>query len=180
MTNLISTVILIAGLVFIWPSYSNLSCEPAFLKFQKDLQLSISVVLAMRKAAEQGNIEGQKVLAFLHYKGKEFHQDFEQAAYWFQKAADQGDTDSQYMIAHMFNTGKGVQQDFRQAAYWFQQASQKGHVESQGRLASMYYTGKGVQRNLKRAMYWFQKAAVQGDADSQYILSQIRNIEREI
>ena len=178
--NLISRVLLTSGLLFVWPSYGSLSCESSFSRFKIDLEVSISVVLEMRKAAGRGNIESQKMLASLYYKGDEFQQDFEQAFYWFQKAANQGDPDSQHMIAHMFSTGKGVQQDFKQAVYWFRQASRKGHVESQGRLAGMYYTGKGVQKDLKRAVYWFQKAADQGDPNSQHILFQIREIEREI
>lgn len=61
-----------------------------------------------RKAAEQGNVDGQINLAILY----ENNNNFEEAAQWYRILAEQGNMYAQEFLGVFYEEGKGVEQDF--------------------------------------------------------------------
>ena len=65
-----------------------------------------------RKAAEQGNADGQTALAVLYDYGHGVPQDYTQAIFWDRKAADQGDATAKFNLGVLYHFGHGVPQDY--------------------------------------------------------------------
>jgi hypothetical protein len=77
-----------------------------------------------RKAAEQGNLNGELHLAALYRDGgKGFPRDMAQAAAWYRKAAEQGDVGAQGTLGLLYAMGQGVQQDDVEAYFWLDLAA---------------------------------------------------------
>lgn len=78
-----------------------------------------------RKAADQGNIDGEIHLAnlFRDGAGKAFARDIEQAAAWYRKAADQGDPGAQGTLGILYTFGQGVPRDDVEAYFWLDLAA---------------------------------------------------------
>jgi len=71
------------------------------------------------KAAEQGYVIAQGVLALMYYEGQEgVQQDYSKAVHWFNKAAEQGDASAQYFLADMYYEGEGVIKDYVESYKW--------------------------------------------------------------
>ena len=121
----------------------------------------------LQKAADQGFVLAQGMLANRYAKGIDVERDDAKAAYWFEKAAEQGMSDAQNSLATMYANGQGVPQDYEKAVYWYQKAADQNDVYAQGNLGTIYYYGYGVPRNYEKAIYWYQKAAEQGLASAQ-------------
>jgi hypothetical protein len=71
-----------------------------------------------RRAAEQGLLVAQVVLAHRYENGDDVPQDYEEAARWYRMAADRGDLDSQREIGFLYAMGRGVPQDYIRAYMW--------------------------------------------------------------
>ena len=67
-----------------------------------------------RKAAEQGDAEKRRSLAFLYWLAG----DNVEAAKWYLRAAEQGNLLSQSNLADMYRDGVGVPQNYAEAAKW--------------------------------------------------------------
>jgi len=65
-------------------------------------------VIAVKKAAEQGNAWAQFQLGIMYAKGEGTPQDYQQAIHWYQKAAEQVDAESLLMLGAMCRNGDGV------------------------------------------------------------------------
>lgn len=96
-----------------------------------------------RKAAEQGNAEGQFYLGVMYARGRGVPHDFSQAAHWFQKAADQGHAGAQCNLGIAYAEGAGVKRDDKQAVQWLQKAAKHGEAMAQARLGEMFADGRG-------------------------------------
>ena len=70
----------------------------------------------LRRAAEQGDVGGQRNLALCYYEGWGVPQDQDEAARWYEKAAEQGDADAQDMLSWMKLVGGGCPQDYPRRA----------------------------------------------------------------
>ena len=68
--------------------------------------------------ADQGNMDGQYFVGFMHHNGFGVKPNQAEAIKWFQKAADQGDPRSQYYVGIMYAAGKGVAKDLPKADLW--------------------------------------------------------------
>jgi uncharacterized protein len=73
-----------------------------------------------RKAADQGNAEGQFNLAVMYAS---VMMDEPEAAKWFRKAAEQGHALSQLFLGFDFEESHGVAQDYVEAYIWFSLAA---------------------------------------------------------
>lgn len=123
----------------------------------------------LQKAAEQGLIEAQWMLGFLHGVLPKFRKDltldYPEAGQWYRRAADQGDAWAQNNLGELYRNGEGVQQDDREAARSFRAAAEQGVVGAQLNLAMMYRDGRGVPQDYVFAYMWANLAAAQGTGE---------------
>jgi TPR repeat protein len=69
----------------------------------------------LRKATEQGDVDGQYNLGLIYANGQGVPQDYAQAISWLRKAAYQGHSLAQAGLGSMYANGQGVAQDYVQA-----------------------------------------------------------------
>jgi len=143
-----------------------------------------------RKAADQGEVNGQMQLGFAYFYGEGVAKDETEALKWFRLAAQQGNTNpgkardrlallaaarnearakaekgdaqAQFDLGWMYDEGKSVEQDSTEAAKWFREAASRGQKRAQFKLGFMYSTGRGVERNDVEAVKWLNLSAGQG------------------
>jgi hypothetical protein len=123
-----------------------------------------------RKAADQGDPEGQDGLAFMYSQGHGVAKDFAESLRWYRNAADQGDAKAQNGLGLMYFRGQGVPQDYGEAARWYRKAADQGYAKSQYNLGNLYYYGQGLPQDRAEADRWYHKAADQGDEYAQRAL----------
>jgi S1-C subfamily serine protease len=123
----------------------------------------VEAVRWFRKAAEQGDSQGQFNLGTMYAGGHGAAQDYAEAVRWFRKAAEQGNPHGQSGLGIMYAGGKGVAQDYAEAVRWFRKAAEQGDSQGQSNLGAMYSNGEGVARNYIEAYKWNSLAASQGD-----------------
>lgn len=137
-------------------------------------------VPGLRKEAEQGDAEAQRLLgAYLMGKAKN-EEDLREAIQWVRKAAEQGDAESQFMLGVICSSGDipGVRKDEAEADKWFRKAAgairtaaEEGEPDAQYLLGTTYLDGiGGEKKDLEKAKEWFLKAAKQGDTRAQVLL----------
>jgi TPR repeat protein len=120
-----------------------------------------------RKAAEQGNANGQSNLGVMYMKGYGVEQDYTEAVRWYRKAAEQGDVTGQNNLGVMYQNGHGLKQDYAEAVRWYRKAAEQGNANGQSNLGVMYMKGYGVEQDYTEAVRWYRKAAEQGNASGQ-------------
>ncbi len=139
------------------------------------------------KAAEQGDVKGQYILALIYYSGHGVAEDHKKALYWYTKAAEQGYTEAQLIVAVMYRHGQGTPKDNKLAVYWYTKAAELGQAEAQSLLGFMYYHGEGVPKDIIKAHMWFNISASNGDlngksgkeiAEQEMLYSQIDKAEK--
>jgi len=74
----------------------------------KDLKEAVRWV---RKAAEQGYVNGQVWLGVMYQHGEGVTRDYKEAVKWYRKAAMQGLAGAQWWLGTMYGDGEGVVQD---------------------------------------------------------------------
>lgn len=120
--------------------------------------------------ATGGHPRAQNGMGLLFDRGLGVHQDFTEAARWYQLSAEQGYAKAQFNLGVMYARGEGVPQDFHQAARWYRLAAGQDHAFAQHNLAQMYRHGQGVESDLAMAFELETAAAELGDAKAQYSL----------
>ena len=146
---------------------------------------------ALRRQADNGNIEAMMVLATRYYLGNHgVIQDFGQALELSMKAAVKGHGKAMFRVGMSYIHAKGVAQDLTKAAYWFDQAARKGQPNAMFNLGIMYYEGKGVPKDLvlakrligaavdkgissHKARIWLRRAAENGDKEAMFNLGRM-------
>ena len=129
-------------------------------------QNHVEAVNWFRKAAEQGNADGQSNLGLMYHKGQGVETDDTEAVRWFQKAAEQGDDTAQFYLGLLYDDGKGVPQDYAEALKWYSRAAAQGDDTAQYNLALMYDKGEGAPQDFTEAYKWYNLAAAQGDTNA--------------
>ena len=124
----------------------------------------------LRRAAEQGDLGGQRNLALCYYEGWGVAQDQTEAAHWYEKAAEQGDPDAQDMLSWMKLLGGGCPQDYPGARAWAEKAAAQGRAGAMARLGDIHHNALGVERDAVLAAYWWERAARLGHAEAQAML----------
>jgi len=110
-------------------------------------------------AANMGNLDAQKWLAFLYTKGKGVQQDHKKAFFWRKKAAKSGDINSQYHLGRFLELGDGVEKDLEKARYWYEKSANKGDMNGLYAMGNLYRKGIGVTVDLPKAYAWYSLAA---------------------
>ena len=118
------------------------------------------VVYYSEKAAEQGHLAAQDLLAFCYYYGRGgVEKDLEKAKYWKRKGAEQGDVRAQCGLAFYYEANAAGLADYQEAFKWYLRAANQDAAHAQYKVASSYFEGLGVDRNIDLAFEWAQKAA---------------------
>jgi TPR repeat protein len=87
------------------------------------------------KAAQQGDLESEILMAVAFENGTGVARDDEQASYWYLAAAMQGDGDSQRAIAVRYAQGQGIAKDPALAYAWFRIANRERPAPEESFLA---------------------------------------------
>jgi len=123
-----------------------------------------------RKAAEQGDADGQYNLALMYRNGYGVPNDDVEAVKWYRLSAEQNNVLAQANLGGMYDRGIGVPHDYTEAFKWYKKSAEKGFAPSQALLGYMYELGNGVTKDSNEAAKWYRKAAEQGNASGQYNL----------
>ena len=123
------------------------------------------------EAAEQGEVQAQLWLAWMHERGLGLPRDDTKAVGWYRKAAGLGSSEAQMELASAYTHGRGVPPDVEMAVEWLLQAAEQGEVQAQLRLGSMHEEGRGLPKDDTMAVGWYRKAAELGSSDAQVKLS---------
>jgi len=140
------------------------------------VQLSLSTVSGLRKAAEQGFVLAQYNLGVMYEDGINVTQDYEEAHRWYRKAAEQEYAEAEFNLGVMYAKGRGVAQDYAEAVKWYRKAAEQGIAIAQYNLGVMYTNGQGVTQDHDEAMKWYLKAAEQGLVESRTFVRQLEKI----
>jgi TPR repeat protein len=132
---------------------------------------------AIRRAAEQGDVNAQNDLGNRYYSGDGVKEDYVEAGNWYRKAAGQGNAAAQRSLGLLYHVGLGVEKDYAEAVKWYRKAAEQGHANAQFNLGDMYKDGKGVQQDIAEAVKWYVKAAKQGDDNAQITLYNMTRTE---
>lgn len=119
----------------------------------------------MKKPAEAGNVQAQKLLAELHYYQKEEAE----SRKWYLKAANQNDTHSQCILAFFYIQEKNI----TQALFWYEKAAARNDKTALFNLGAIYSNGVLVSKDYKKAKVYYEKAANLNHAGAQYRLGNI-------
>ena len=124
----------------------------------------------LTKAAEQGDMKSQSLLASLYLREKNFTKGVE----WLRKAADNGDEISLLGLGYMYLTGVSVPQDYKEALKYLNKAADKEFYPALIKLSEMYSHGVGVEKDEKKAADLLARAKkVEGNyTESQRALAQ--------
>ena len=116
-----------------------------------------------RRAAEQGDAEGQSNLGNMYRIGWGVSQDYAEAFRWYRRAAEQGEAIGQNNLGNMYSDGKGVTKDYAESAKWFKKSADQGCAIGCANWGWSLYYGHGVAQDRKAAYQWMKKAADAGD-----------------
>jgi hypothetical protein len=109
------------------------------------------------KAALQGHLEAVNALGMLLYA----HDDYTNAAIWFERGAEAGDAKSQCNLAALYRKGVGVSRNDELAFHWFQKSALQNSALAQAELGRMYKSGLGTQQDYVAAYQWLKLAQLQ-------------------
>jgi TPR repeat protein len=117
--------------------------------------------LWLRKAAEQGSLDGEKALGALYRDGagKKFPRDTAQAVGWYRKAAERGDVEAQGMLGVFYSFGQGVAQDYVEAYFWLDLAAavagpKQAQYASNRQLVGQHITADELEAIQDRVAKW--------------------------
>ncbi|MBM4164940.1 MAG: sel1 repeat family protein [Lentisphaerae bacterium] len=122
-----------------------------------------------RDAADQGSVQAQNNLAWIHHQGfGGVPQDIAEALTWYRRAAEQGSIPAQCSLAGLLLADENSAD--AEAAEWYRRAAEKGSALAQCNLALLLMTGRGVPRDESQASALFRSAALQKDPLAQFNL----------
>lgn len=137
----------------------------AYYKGQYDTAAAL-----LQPLADKGVARAQFRLAYMHYLGRGFNRDRQEADRRIRAAlpairkfADEGRAWAQSDIGSLYEDGLVLPRDFGEAVYWYRSAAEQGYPGAQTNLGLMYARGRGVSSSRRTAIQWFQRAAKQGD-----------------
>lgn len=125
-------------------------------------KITNSDIVALKKAAQQGDPDAQYRLGYLYEDGDGVAENSAEAVKWYREAAAQGNADAQFRLGLMYEDGNGVAKKAEKADKWIRRAAEQGHAEAQYWLGHMYQYQDGLFRNSAEAVKWYRMAAEQG------------------
>jgi len=91
------------------------------------------LIKKLRLDAEDGDLNAQKNLALLYYKGEDagIEPDYIKSRKWALIAANRGNSEAQSVLGNLYREGLGGEQDFDKAIYWLEKAVAQGEFLAQ-------------------------------------------------
>lgn len=124
-----------------------------------------------KKAAEQGHVESQFSLGWMHIREIDELFDVKLGLQYFKSSAEAGYIPSMIWLGRRYEYGSSPfetkDKDYKQAFYWYRKAAEQNHAAAQRKLGYMYQAGRGVTKDNQQAAIWYQKSAVLGDEEAQ-------------
>lgn len=126
-------------------------------------EMDEDAVIYYRKAAEQGDPDGELGLGSLYGTGEGVPMDWKLAVVWITKAADKGQRRAIETLSLLYIKGDwGLDAKNRKdedAVKWIRRAADTGHLPSIDALAAAYQTGDfGLTPDAAQAKLWQDKA----------------------
>jgi localization factor PodJL len=119
----------------------------------------------LARAASQGHLEAQFMLASLYERGAGVTKDESEAMSLYRKAANAGHIRAMHNLGVLLSA-RDTPQDYSEASVWFGRAAQAGLTDSQYNLALLYERGLGVEQDFSRAYLWYRAASRGGDKEA--------------
>jgi len=132
--------------------------------------------LWFKRAAEQGNVDGEYNLGFAYQYGRGTPGDDAQAARWYRAAAEQGLAVAQVRLGRMLRAGVDVPEDDAEAASLFGKAAAQNNAEARYLLGRLYEEGAGVSEDDQMAVRLYKQSADQGYQPSEKRLRELTSI----
>lgn len=115
------------------------------------------------KAAEEGDLTAQALLAIMYYDGSEIPKNYAEAFRWAQNPAKHGNIAAQYLIGSMYYYGLGVEKNYFFALNWLENPATKGLHSAELLVGSIYYNGLGVSKDSYKAFNFLINSAEKGN-----------------
>lgn len=87
----------------------------------------------MRRAAQQGNADGQFHLGKLYGRQEKW----KEAYHWASLSAKKGNAEAQYLVGMMHMGGLGTEMDTKEAVFWWARAAKQGNQDALDMLRKM-------------------------------------------
>ncbi len=136
--------------------------------YQGDYDTAVSLLTPL---ADKGISRAQFRIAYMHYLGRGFERDRNEADRIIRAAlpaiqqfAAEGRAWAQSDLGSLYEDGLVLPRDYKEAVFWYRAAAEQGYAGAQTNLGILYARGLGVTTSRNTAIEWFEKAAAQGDA----------------
>ena len=127
-------------------------------------------VIAIIKAANEGDPEAQFQMGVCCVAGFGMKKNELEGAQWFEKSARQGFPGGKYMLGYMLIHSDAIQHNLPAAAGLLREAAEANNLFAQSALGFVYENGLGVEKDQAKAIEWYDKAARAGLAEGQFNL----------
>jgi TPR repeat protein len=130
------------------------------------------------RAAEQGHLGSQMILASIYDLGLSVKQDFEKALYWYSKASQQGSLEADIEIAWLYIKGNAVEKNISKGLSILQkianmdnkdQKHQNAISSSQSVLGKIFSEGLIVKKDIEKGLKWFIKSTENSDFNTLFL-----------
>lgn len=115
----------------------------------------IDEVKQLTEAAENGDADAMRTVAFAYFAGSGVKPSDEEAAKWFLKAAENGNVSAMYDVGLCYEQGVGVKTNAEEAVKWFRMSADKGFADGLLKLSMCYQNGFGVEKDEAEAEKWY-------------------------
>jgi uncharacterized protein len=124
----------------------------------RDLGLAERMLL---DAANAGNLDSQRLLAFEYKSGKRLKKDTAAALHWLKMAEQDSDSSnlSRYQLGYFYEHDADDAPNYAEAMQWYNSAANGGDYRSQKTLGDFYESGKGVLKDYVQAFKWYLLSA---------------------
>lgn len=124
----------------------------------------VTSFLWVKKSAEKGLSEAQRILGMSYIYGNGTKVDYQEAIKWTEKAINQGNTFATVVLGNIYEKGWCVKVDKEKAFKLYLDAATKGQSTAQYNTGNCLYYGIGVKKNLQEAINWYKKSSDQNFA----------------
>ena len=135
-------------------------------------------VYYFRKAAKEGDSQGEYLLGKSYYEGLGIPNDYQSAKKWFELSMEHGNAYAMEKLAKMYHYGIGIEKDMMKAMQLYTKAADAGNGIAMKELGKAFHTGDlGVQNEERSVKYFglafdelYEKAMGKNDGMAQYEL----------
>jgi hypothetical protein len=109
-------------------------------------------------AANSGNLDSQRSLAFEYTSGKRLRKDTTAALRWLKMAEGNSSSSKQrdqYQLGYFYEHDNDDSPNYVEALKWYLKAADQGDYRSQKSLGAMYEFGRGVPEDYVQAYKWY-------------------------